>query len=152
MFSAIGLTAMLFLLLPASADAQGNVCTISVTGVSFGTYNVFNISSLQSTGGVTFRCGAGVKTDPIVIHLSTGQSSTYNPRALAMGGESLAYNLYVDAARTAIWGDGTNGTSDVTMPLDKNIWISLTIYADIPAAQDVAAGAYTDSVTATVNF
>ncbi len=142
------------LLSPAAAYAQGgNSCAISVTGVDFGAYNVFSGAPLQSTGGITFRCGAGVKTDPVRISLSTGQSGTFFSRALSRGGaETLAYNLFTDPARSEIWGDNSSGTSDVPMTPEKNVWIAMTIFAEIPPAQDVSAGSYTDTVTAIINF
>ena len=69
------------------------------------------------------------------------------------GSEPLNYNLYRDAARTAIWGDGTGGTqvySDPRTPRNQNV--TLTVYGRIPAGQDVSVGTYTNTVTATINF
>jgi spore coat protein U-like protein len=145
--------ALAVFLAPVPASAQGgNSCAISVTGVDFGTYDVFSVTPVRSTGGVTFRCGGRVPTNPVRIGLSPGRSSTFYPRVLSRAGESLAYNLYRDAAGTQIWGDGTNGTFDVPMTFQANQWIPLTIYAEIPPSQDVTAGAYTDAITATINF
>ncbi len=67
--------------------------------------------------------------------------------------EGLNYNLYLDAARTTIWGDGTGGTqvySNANPPNNTNV--TVTIYGRIPASQDVSAGSYTNTVTATINF
>jgi spore coat protein U-like protein len=136
---------------PATARAQsGNSCAISATGVNFGSYNVFSAAPVQSTGGLTFRCGAAVQT--VRISLTTGQSGTFSPRTLAGTGDGLAYNLYRNAGRTEIWGDGSGGTFDVPMTPEKNTWIPLTIYAQIPPLQDVRAGAYADTITAIINF
>ena len=156
-FCALACAALLGHAAPGFAQRGGGgggagSCTISVTGVNFGSYNVFSGSPVQSTGGLTFRCGSGVDTNPVRISLSAGQSSTYYSRALSRSGESLEYNLYRDAARTEIWGDGSNGTFDVPVAPEKNAWVPVTIYAEIPPSQDVAAGAYTDTVTATINF
>ncbi len=65
----------------------------------------------------------------------------------------LTYNLYRNAGRTNIWGDGTGGTSVYTRanpPNDSNV--NLTIYGRIPAQQDVSAGNYSDTVSAVINF
>ena len=139
---------------PATVSAQGGggTCAISVTGVNFGTYNVFSGTPVQSTGGITFRCGPKADTNPVRISLSTGQSGTFHSRTLAQGGETLAYNLFRDAARTEIWGDGSSATFDVPMAPERNTWVPVTIYAEIPASQDVSAGSYSDTVTATINF
>lgn len=143
---------------PAAARAQGQggsggggggSCSISVTGINFGTYNVFNGTPLVSTGGLTFRCNPG---GVVQIWLSAGQSGTYHSRALFQAVEPLSYNLYRNATRSEIWGDGSSGTFEVSIAAEKNTWIPLTIYAEIPPMQDVTAGSYTDIITATINF
>lgn len=153
MFVAFGLAATLLMPPPAHAQGAGNSCQISVTSVIFGTYNVFSGSPVQSTGSVTISCGPAVPS-PIRVSLDEGQSGTYSPRELSQGGETLAYNLYTNAARTQIWGNGTSGTFDVFVARPaKGTWSPpVTIYGEIPAAQDVSAGTYTDNVTAIVNF
>ena len=53
--------ALAVFLAPVPASAQGgSSCAISVTGVDFGTYDVFSVTPVRSTGGVTFRCGGRV--------------------------------------------------------------------------------------------
>jgi spore coat protein U-like protein len=66
----------------------------------------------------------------------------------------LLYNLFVDAARTVIWGDGTGGTQFLLVrnPRPNNQDISVPIYGRIPALQDVRVGNYTNTITATINF
>ena len=87
------------------------------------------------------------------ISLEKGSSSTFSPRTMTKGGEALGYNLYMDASRTLVWGDGTSGTSVYARsnpPNDTNV--SLPIYRRVGPAQDVSAGAYSDTVLATINF
>ena len=125
-------------------------CTISTTPVSFGTYNVFSSTPLDSTGSVTFNCDNRAN---ITITLNNGGATTFNPRRMLKGSEALNYNLYRDAAGTSIWGDGTGGTqvySDPRTPRNQNV--TLTIYGRIPAGQDVSVGTYRNTVTATINF
>lgn len=145
------LIAGVWLLSTTSVFAQGPSCTISVTSVAFGNYNVFTTTPDDSTGTITFRCNSSAAN--IWISLSDGSSSTFNPRTLRKGSEVLNYNLYRNAARTTIWGDGTGGTSVYTNsnpPNNSNV--SLTVYGRIPALQDVSAGNYTDTVSAVINF
>jgi spore coat protein U-like protein len=133
------------------AAAQAPSCTISVLSVAFGNYNVFTATPLDSTGRVTYRCNAAAAN--ISISLGKGASPTFNPRTMTKSGEALNYNLYRNAARTNIWGDGTGGTSVYTRanpPNNNNV--NVTIYGRIPAGQDVSAGAYSDTVLATINF
>lgn len=130
--------------------ALGAGCTISTTGVSFGAYNVFATSPLDSTGSVTYRCTGNAS---ITVTLGKGGAATYNPRRMLKGSEALNYNLYLDASRTTIWGDGTGGTQTYSNPsVPNNTNITVTIYGRIPASQDVSAGSYSNTITATINF
>jgi spore coat protein U-like protein len=135
----------------SDAFAQSPSCTISVTSVNFGNYNVFSGTALDSTGTITYRCNATAAN--ISIALSKGASSTYSPRVMRKGAESLQYNLYRNAARTNVWGDGTGGTAVYTRPNPPNNRdVNLTIYGRVPAGQDVSAGSFTDTIAATINF
>jgi spore coat protein U-like protein len=139
------------LLAPSRSDAA---CTISTSGLVFGPYNVFNVSAVSSTGSVTYRCGLFEAIfGTITVTLSTGQSGTYSPRTMRKGVEPLSYNLYLDAAATSIWGNGSGGTQmySRTRP-PYNTDVALTVYGRLPAGQDVTAGTYTDTVSVTINF
>jgi spore coat protein U-like protein len=134
-----------------ASEASAQSCTISATSVNFGNYNVFNGTALDSTGTVTYRCNAAAAN--ISIGLTKGASSTYNPRLMSKGAEVLGYNLYRDAARSTIWGDGTSGTATyfrANPPNNSNV--NLTVYGRVPAGQDVSAGSFSDTVTAVINF
>jgi spore coat protein U-like protein len=143
------LCALLLLLLWAGrADAAH--CTIATTPVSFGAYDVFASTPTDTTGTVSFTCTGNAD---VTITLSKGGSSTFNPRTLSGGADTLNYNLFRDAARTTIWGDGTGSTATYTLlSVPNNAAQNLTIYGRIPAAQDVRAGTYTDSVTVNIDF
>jgi len=125
-------------------------CTITTTsGVAFGSYDVLSSSPVDSTGLLHVACTlTGLL---ITVDLSKGNAPTYNPRFMLKGGAPLNYNLYLDPARTLIWGDNTGGSSHYTSGV-LVLSLDLTIYGRIPAGQDVTAGAYSDTVTATVNF
>jgi spore coat protein U-like protein len=139
------------LLLVCAADADAAQCSISTTPVSFGTYNVFATSPTDSTGTITYNCNGGARF--ILITISRGGSPTFAPRRMLKGAEQLPYNLYRNASRTIVWGDGTGGSSlhlDVDPPNHQHI--SVPVFGRIPAGQDVEAGAYTDTVTVTINY
>ena len=151
--SAKRLLVMLALLIGTlcASDAHAQACTISATSVNFGSYNVFNGSDVDSTGTVTYRCNGSAHN--ITVGLTQGASATFNPRQMQKGAEVLNYNLFVDASRTSIWGDGTSGTSVYTIgnpPNNTNV--NLTVYGRVPAGQDVSAGSFSDTVTAVINF
>lgn len=127
-------------------------CTISTTAVNFGTYNVFVTSADDAAGQITYRC-TSPRPPLVTIQLDKGGAPSFNPRQMSRGSEKLNYNLYRDSTRSTIWGDGTGGTqaySRISPPLNTNL--NVPVYGRIPAGQDVSAGAYSNTVTATISF
>ena len=127
---------------------------VSVSGASFGAYDVFSVGALDTTGSITIVCTSVVPTDNITLDLSQGGASSFSPRVLSRaGGGSLDYNLYTDAARTTVFGDGSSGTGHygpANPPDNSNV--TITVYARVPAQQDVVAGTYSDTIVATINY
>ena len=139
--------ATIIALLSGSTDAAA--CTITAQGVSFGNYDVFTASPTDITGSVTYNCDKRV----LQVKLDKGGASTFAGRRMLKSAEPLSYNLYTNATRTTIWGDGTEGTSFFSTTVsEKNVDIVLTIYGRIPAGQDVTAGAYANTVIATLDW
>ena len=150
MIARIILAAIVIVLAPAIAEAQlGLNCTISTTPVAFGDYNVLSATPKTTTGSVTIQCTLGVN---IIITLGRGSSSTFDPRTMRNGAEVLNYNLYREATYQNIWGDGTGGTQSHTAVATVLFPTTVTVYARLPAGQNVAAGSYSDSVVATIIF
>lgn len=145
--------AAVFVFVLLGAARTEAACTITTSGIAFGAYNVFSVSPVTSTGTIRYRCGPQERFATIVVTLSTGQSGTYLARAMRAGPVSLLYNLYLDAALTTVWGNGTGGTlvySRVNPPVNQNV--DLTVFGSIPADQDVSAGTYSDTISAAINF
>jgi spore coat protein U-like protein len=138
--------------LVAARPAAAQSCTISTrANVVFGNYSVYTATPMTATGRVRINCNNA--TNSVIVDLSRGNALTYIPRYMLKGTEHLNYNLYVDAALTTIWGDNTGGTSHygpTNPPNGSNV--TIRIYGQLTALQDVSAGAYTDSITATANF
>jgi spore coat protein U-like protein len=122
----------------------------TINGVGFGAYDVFSATNNNNgIGSITINCnGSG---SSFVVKLSTGQSNTYASRVMRSGANQLNYNLYTSAARVVVWGDGTGGSSTKTIS-NKDDDETLTLFGQIPAAQDARVGIYNDSIIATVNF
>lgn len=137
-----------------SQNAQAASCSFtSVIGVNFGTYHVFDSSPLDSTGSITLYCTGVQAMDLFTIELGAGVSGNAANRQMLDGSLVVDYNLYLDASRAVIWGNGANGTS-VLGPLSvadqtPTTW---TVYGRMPAMQNVSAGNYSDSVMVTVQF
>lgn len=127
-------------------------CSVTTVGVAFGFYDVFSSTPLDSAGSVTIRCiGLGTGIDPVSVSLSTGGSGSFQPRTLFRGPDRMSYNLYLDAGRSQIWGDGTGGSLRYASA-SNNQPVTLTIFGRIPPGQDVSAGTYSDTIVVTVNF
>jgi spore coat protein U-like protein len=131
-------------LIPAVALAAPSCSVSSAGGLRFGTYDL--ATDLDSTMTVRVRCP---KTLVPQVLLDKGTAPTYFSRILRSGAEQLGYNVFLNAARTQIWGDGSPGTF---------VWMggggneSFSAFGRIPAGQDVAAGSYSDTLILTVLF
>ena len=144
------LTLAVLVLHAGAAHAQG--CSVNTSGaIRFGSYDVFAPMPLDTTGTVSYICDK--KDRDILITLSPGASSTFRPRRMTNGTDQLAYNLYLDAAFTVIWGDLAEGTGAYTRHNPpNNRWVELTVYGRTPARQDVSAGTYSDTLVVEINF
>lgn len=130
-------------------------CTVTATGVNFGNYNVVNSANTDSTGSVRVRCTLLVAVaGSFTIDLSTGSSGSYAQRNLRNGSSVLTYNLYTDAARSQILGNGSSGSSRITRNFSALIGVdqTVTVYGRIRAGQNVPAGSYSDTIIVTVTY
>jgi spore coat protein U-like protein len=127
------------------------VCSLSSTSISFGNYDVFSTAALDSNGSLVYRCGNA--DHDISVSLNHGGAPSFNPRWMLKGSEVLNYNLYLDAARTVIWGDGTAGTQTYIIHNPPNNQdVTVPVYGRVPPGQSISKGAYSDTITVTINF
>ncbi len=137
------LIALVFMLIAQEARA----CIINVTGVNFGSYDVFSNVALDSVGNIDINCLNGVGYN---ITFSAG-NGTYEQRVMSSGAHSLNYNLFNTANRTLVWGDATNGSFAVSGSGTGDA-INHVIYGLIPPHQNVPAGNYSDTITVMITF
>jgi spore coat protein U-like protein len=135
---------------PASAQAS-QTCTIAVTPVPFGIYDVFSTVPLNTTGSVTYSCGPQV--DTITIWMSKGLGVTNNPRQMASGADRLNYYLCQDANCATLWGDQSYPTDYGPIALNRtNRTATLYVYGKILPGQDVPTGNYADTILVVIQF
>jgi len=137
--------------LAVSASVAAN-CEISTSALSLGAYDpiVTNATlDLSGTGTVTITCTKGATT---TIALNLGSNASASQRRMAGPSTNyLNYEIYQDAGHTTVWG--SSGGALVTPAAAPSMAPrSYTAYGVVTAGQDVIVGAYTDTVTATVNF
>jgi spore coat protein U-like protein len=135
-------SALVLIFLPLGVHAA---CTVNVTGVAFGMYDPFASSDSLSTGTLDVRCSPAAT---YTLKLSGGAGS-FTSRKMTNGPSQLLYNLYTDASRVTIWGDGTAGTSTVQDHSNKKTY---TVYGRVPARQNPKVGAHSDTLVVTVEF
>ena len=132
-------------LLGASLSAWSATCSVSTIGVNFGSYDVFSNANSDGAGSVSVGCDAAAAYS---IAISSGNGS-YASRWMASGAHQLVYNLYRDASRSTIWGDGTGGSAVVS---GSGTGATHTVYGRIPSRQNVYAGSYSDSIVVIVTY
>ena len=126
---------------------QGRACMINITGVNFGSYDVFSNASSDSTGNIDVNCPGGVGYN---IALSAG-SGNYEQRIMSSGANTLNYNLYTAANREFVWGDATSGNATVSgSGIDMSV--NHVVYGRIPPRQNVRAGSYSDTINLIITF
>lgn len=151
------LIGLIALAVSPAAQAVAN-CSVSATTVAFGSYNPFSGTADDSTGNIQVTCSLGGLLSLLVayeIKLSTGGSGSYAPRRTSSGANTLNYNLYINSARTTVWGNGTGGTSTVSDGYLLGLFTTVrnyTVYGRVPALQNVRGGAYADTITVTVEY
>jgi spore coat protein U-like protein len=120
-------------------------CTISATTMAFGTYTGV-VATATSTVSVTCT-----NTTPYNVGLDPGLSTgaTVTTRKMQNGANLLAYGLYSDSGHSTNWGNTAGswvaGTGNGSLQ-------AITVYGQVAAAQFVNPGAYSDTITATVNY
>lgn len=149
---------VLLLLAPFGAAQAAATCSTSATSLSFGSYNPFSFTPLDSTGTVTVSCSLGGLLSLLVsyqIKFSAGGSGSYATRRMSSGGNTINYNVYTSSGRTTIWGNGSSGTGTVSDGYLLGLGTTVrnyTMYGRVAARQNVRAGGYLDSVTVTVEY
>ncbi|NKF21762.1 Csu type fimbrial protein [Solimonas marina] len=129
------------------------VCTVSTTPVAFAPYNPLDSNATNAVGNINLLCVLSIATS-YTIKISTGSSGSYASRQLVFAGNTLNYNLYTDSNRTMVWGDGSGGSQTVggTYLISIIDGKNYSVYARMPARQNVSAGIYADIVNVTVDY
>lgn len=166
---------LMALLLLFAGPAGAQQCFVTAIPVKFGNFVTQSPAPLDTIGEITVTCDRDVGYS---LHIGPGSNSggTFFPRKMAQNGHTLNYYLYIDPARTQVWGDGTGTTfvqSVVAIQQQDESESALrrrrsgarkfsgaggprrqafNVYGRIPAGQNVAAGQYSDNLTVTVVF
>lgn len=134
-----------------SANVIAN-CHLVVPPLSFGTYDPLVAQATQSADAsvsVTVICTRNT-TASVSFDLGLHSANGSDRGMSGPGADVLHYQIYRDAGRSQIWSQGSEAMRIVThgvLTPDE-----LTVFGRIPPRQEVGPGAYTDVLTATVDF
>jgi spore coat protein U-like protein len=141
---------------PGTAQAGGLQCAVTVSNLAFAAYASGQRNAVDSNTTVRMRCGNDGSAESLSysIALSRGSTGSFSPRAMSSDGNLLQYNVYRDAARSLIWGDGNEGTllaaGSITLPGTGS---SETIgYGRLFARQALPPGDYSDFLQVLVEY
>lgn len=145
-----------------AATATGNfqvsatvvsACAVSATTLNFGSAIDPTAAALPLDASTTMTvvCTA---TTPYSVALNAGANaggvSNFSARAIKNGSQTLGYQLYLEAARSTVWGDGTASSVLPGVGIGSNQ--TLTIYGRLPSLTGAMPGTYTDTVTVTITY
>ena len=128
-----------------AAPGEAATCNVSPQGVSFGSYDALDPSPLDGVGNIAITCDSATS---FTLSLSTGAGSYAQRRMNGVDG-ALVYNIFTDASRLIVWGDGGGGSNTVSMTA---IAADVPVYGRLPARQNLPAGAYVDTIVVTVTY
>lgn len=118
--------------------------------LDFGNYDPTSTAVATGSTTIRVRCTNGT-TAPIALNDGqNGGGGDCTTRAMAAGGNQLAYGLYRTTGTGSPWGCAAGNSLSYTAA--NAAWSTLTVYGQIPAEQNAPVGSYTDTVTATVTF
>lgn len=127
-------------------------CVISATNHDFGIYTPSSLAdNINGTNTLTATCTLAVPYSiGLDIGIGTGATAASRKMTRVGGTEMLEYSLYQTVDRLVVLGD-TLGV-DVITGLGTGLAIDHTVFGKTPASQNVPAGNYADTVTATITF
>lgn len=141
---------MALLLVTGECLAQG--CGVSVVSLHFGDYDALAGVTLDTEADVYVSCDPSIAYN---IKLDAGANSggDFGSRRMVREGDLtfLEYNIFRDAVRTEIWGDGSNGTF-TQLGIGTGAESHFTAYGRLPGDQNVPAGVYSDAVFVLVEW
>jgi spore coat protein U-like protein len=137
--------------LSVSASVSKN-CIVSASPMNFGSVDVTNGQSFDSTAELSVRCTSG--TDwTATADAGLGTGATTATRRMQNGANLLGYTLYTDSARTNVWDDGEGEAANAIEGVGSGSAQLATIYGRVFGGQNsLPSGNYADTVQVTVAY
>jgi spore coat protein U-like protein len=127
-------------------------CRLIVPPLSFGSYDPLAANASQPADASAVVSVTCTRSTPAALSFDFGlHPAGATERAMkGPGPEALRYQIYRDAAHSQVWGRG----GDAMQLLSKGIAQpdQFTVFGRIPPQQETEPGAYSDVLTAAVDF
>lgn len=125
-------------------------CTVEADDLAFGTQAQLQ-ADVDASSQIRASCSTGLVYS---VALGAGGGGAYNARRMVHGSfpaETVGYQLYTDAQRTQVWGDGSGGTVSVGGTGNGSPQPS-TVHGRVPPQSTPRPGDYEDNVIVTVSY
>ncbi len=141
---------------PTADAAESAHCTLASTGLNFGRYVASESNPIDITAALQIVCTTTSPT-PVWVNASVALSGGAGPVAARRFSEGLRYQLFVDPARTIVWGDltGSAGARPIAglISREQELRIVVPVYGRLLARQSWArVGRFLDVITATISY
>ncbi len=136
-----------------SFSATGSIidsCVVEADDLDFGAHTRLN-ASVNASSQIRLQCSA---TTAYSVSLGAGGGGDPGARRMLHGSipsEQIGYQLYNDAARSQVWGDGSGSTTTVG-GTGTGALQSLSVYGRIPLQATPRPGDYDDTVIVTISY
>ena len=140
---------------PREKAPGGPTCAIETRPLSFGNFDPEADTNVDAVAQVIYTCNN--QANKIRIEMTTGGAGTFSPRHMSAGTglDFLDYNIYLDATRQTVWGQGLFGTDVYYENNPPNgTPVIVPAFGRIPARQTPSPppGQYVDLLTVRVLF
>ena len=141
-----------------TAHAEAQSCSVSAAPGNYGSVDILTGASVDTTSSFSVNCTGclsplGCNYNVCVQFDQGSPNSNSSVRYMGSGPNTIQHELYVDAARTQVWGSWGYGTSpygaggvslNLTIPFLSNASHAYTVYGRLSAGQQTAVpGTYT---------
>jgi spore coat protein U-like protein len=129
---------------------NNSTCAVTTTNLDFGAQTSL-ASAMLATNSIYITCTPGTA---YTIGMSNGTSGATSPALRKMTNATttdfVGYGIYLDAARTQVWGNGVTGAMPSTT--GNGLAQSFTGYGLVPAQATPTPLDYTDTVIVTITY
>ncbi len=148
--------ALTFLGIATPYASAAATCSVSVSGLAFGSHDPISGSPTDSTGTVSVTCAGTVGDSASYSILLGSGGGSYSNRQMSSGSNVMYYNIFTESGHYSIFGDGTGSTATLSNSLTLVAPSQTTnhaIYGRIYAGQtSVPAGSYGDTLVVTLQY